>query len=194
MKPKVLYTQLTQLYWPTSCMNNTSGFLLVIVGCHTSKIHVWVIFSSLVCIYRMFVYPQHHWTWVLCSYTQWNMSVYKRGFSDALFFIREGLFEMRSAIQGFHYERRHHSPSPPISMMFLNVLWLFLWETHICWDGWYAHHLWPWIWTSSLVHFPVTKSQTEKCLPALLHTYIHIYIYIYTHTDTHTHTHTHTGI
>jgi hypothetical protein len=42
------------------------------------------------------------------------MSVYKHGFSDASFLFRGGgSFEVRSALQGFHYERCCHSPPPP---------------------------------------------------------------------------------
>jgi hypothetical protein len=167
MKPKVLYTQSTQFYWPTNWMNSTSSFLLETLGCRTSKILVWVIFISLVCVYRMFMYLQHDCTWALCSYNQWNMSVYKRGFSDALFLIREGSFEMRSAVaaltlQGFHHECAVTCYMRPFCAKHTHLLrWV------VC-TSFLAMNV-----DFKLVHYPVTKYQTEKSLPASVHTYIH---------------------
>jgi hypothetical protein len=190
MKPKVLYTQSTQLYWPTNWMNSTSSFLLEMVGCHTPKIcvsgfsfsgmHIQNVHVPTAPLYVsvMFVQSVRH----VCI----NMGSHMVCFLFGRVHLNWGFLSKCSSCT--HIARLplwmllpRPAHSTPLSKMLLNVLWLAVWDhsvqnIYICWDGWIAYHFWPWIWTWNwyITRSPNTK-QKRVCQHQYIYTHMHMW-------------------
>jgi len=101
-------------------MNSTAGFLLETVGCDTPMVHVWVIFSSLICIYRM-----------LCTHSTTGHECYFHTNSETCLCINMGsqmhcfwLGRIRLKWEVHCKASTMNTTPSPVSIIVLNVLWL----------------------------------------------------------------------